>query len=100
MLYRKNNGKLKKKNRSKTSKPWKRLFKIYIKTKLYVSQNFGNNLVVIRESKLALKLDKPAYTGMCISELSKAIMYKFHYGYIKTNYDNKSKLLLKQTLTV
>ena len=61
---------------------------------------FGNNLVAIRESKLALKLDKPAYTGKCISELSKAIMYKFHYGYIKTNYDNKSKLLLKQKLTV
>ena len=30
---------------------------------------------------------------MCILELSKVLMYKFHYDYIKNNYDNKSKLL-------
>ena len=32
---------------------------------------FDNNLVAIRKSKIALKLNKPAYTGMCILELSK-----------------------------
>ena len=32
---------------------------------------FENNLVAIRKSKIALKLNKPAYTGMCILELSK-----------------------------
>ena len=32
---------------------------------------FDNNLVAIRKSKFALKLNKPAYTGMCILELSK-----------------------------
>ena len=32
---------------------------------------FGNNLLVICKSKIALKLNKPAYTGMCILELSK-----------------------------
>ena len=31
----------------------------------------GNNLLVICKSKLALKLNKPAYIGMCILELSK-----------------------------
>ena len=31
---------------------------------------FGKNLVEIRKSKLALKLNKPAYTGMCILLLS------------------------------
>ena len=50
---------------------------------------FDNDLV---ESKLALKLNKPAYTGKCILELSKVLMYKFHYDYIKNKYDNKSKL--------
>ena len=30
---------------------------------------------------------------MCILELSKIAMYKFHYDYIKKKYDNKSKLL-------
>ena len=32
---------------------------------------FDNNLAVIRKSKFALKLSKPAYIGMSISELSK-----------------------------
>ena len=41
------------------------------------------NLIAIRKSKISLKLNKPAYTGMCILELSKELMYKFHYDYIK-----------------
>ena len=58
---------------------------------------FDNNLVVKRKSKLALKLNKPAYIGMCILELSKVLMYEFHYHYIKNKYDNKSKLLFTDT---
>ena len=37
---------------------------------------FGNNLVTIRKSKLALKLSKPAYIGTCILEFSKILMYQ------------------------
>ena len=37
-IFGKNNGKLKKQNQCKTSKQRKRLFKIYIKIKLYVTQ--------------------------------------------------------------
>ena len=44
---------------------------------------FDNNLVAIRKSKLTLKLKKPAYVPMCILELSKVLMYEFHYDYIK-----------------
>ena len=40
---------------------------------------FDNNLVVIRKSKIALRFNKPAYTGMCILELGKLLMYEFHY---------------------
>ena len=58
---------------------------------------FDNNLVAIRKSKLALKLNKPAYIGMCILELSKVSMYNFHYDHIKNKYDNKSKLLFTYT---
>ena len=54
---------------------------------------FDNNLITIRNSKLALKLNKLVCIGMCILELSKVLMYKFHYDYIKNTYDNKSKLL-------
>ena len=34
---------------------------------------------------------------MCILELSKVLMYEFHYDYIKNKYDNKSKLLFTGT---
>ena len=34
---------------------------------------FDNNLVAIRKSKLALKLNKPAYIEMCILELSQVV---------------------------
>ena len=46
---------------------------------------FDINLVTIRKSKLALKLSKPAYTGMCILDLSKILMYELHSDYVKTN---------------
>ena len=52
---------------------------------------FDNNSVAIRKSKVTLKLNKPAYLGMCILVLSKVLMYEFHYDYIKNEYDNKSK---------
>ena len=38
---------------------------------------FDNNLVAIQKTKVSLKLNKPAYTGMCILELSKVLMYEF-----------------------
>ena len=54
---------------------------------------FDNDLVVIVKNKITLTLNKPAYIGMCILELSKVLMYKFHYDYMKNKYGNKSRLL-------
>ena len=34
---------------------------------------------------------------MCISELSKVLMYKFHYDYIDNKYGNSSRLLFTDT---
>ena len=34
---------------------------------------------------------------MCILELSKVVIYKFHYDYIKNKYDNNSRLLFTDT---
>ena len=59
---------------------------------------FDNNLVVMRKSKLALKLNKPAYIEMCVLELSKSLMYEFHYNCIKismtTNQNYCSQILI------
>ena len=76
--------------------------KYYLKCALkpsYLSHSiFGNNLVAIHKSKLALKfINNLAHIGMCILELSKVLMHKFHYDYIKNECDNKSKLLFTDT---
>ena len=60
-------------------------------------KTFDNELVVIRKNKVTLTLNKPAYTGMCILELSKVLMYEFHYDYIKNKYGNNSRLLFTDT---
>ena len=42
---------------------------------------FENNLVVICKNKVPLTLNKPAYMGMFLLELSKVLMYEFRYDY-------------------
>ena len=58
---------------------------------------FDNTLVAIPKSKLVLNLNKPAYIGMCILELSKVLMYEFHEITLKINMTTKSKLLFTDT---
>ena len=54
---------------------------------------FENDLVAILKNKVTLPLNKPAYIGMCILELSKVLMYEFHYDYITNKSGNNSTLL-------
>ena len=58
---------------------------------------FDNDSVAIRKNKVTLTLNKPAYMGMCILELSKVLMYEFHYDHIKNKYGNNSRLLFTET---
>ena len=54
---------------------------------------FDNDLVTIQKIKVTLTLNKPAYVGMHILDLSKVLMYEFHYDYIKNKSCNNSRLL-------
>ena len=56
------------------------------------------NLVAIHKIKEQIKLNKPAYVGMCILDLSKTLMYDFHYAIILNNImEDKAKLLFTDT---
>ena len=58
---------------------------------------FNENLISVHMKKTSLTMNKPVYLGMCILDLSKTIMYDFHYNYIKPKYGEKAKLLFTDT---
>ena len=53
----------------------------------------GENLMSCEMGKV-VKMNKPVYLGQAILDLSKTIMYEFHYDYMKRKYDEKSLKLL------
>ena len=56
----------------------------------FVSQKmFSKNFVAIHEIKPVLTLNKPIYVGFSILDLSKLLMYEFHYKYMKSKFDAK-----------
>ena len=58
----------------------------------YKSQKiFDNDLVAIYKNKITLTLNKPAYVGKCVLDLSKVLMCKFHYDCIKNKYGKNSR---------
>ena len=44
---------------------------------------FSENSSVARTAKSKLNQDKPIYLGFAVLELSKLLMYEFHYEYLK-----------------
>ena len=58
---------------------------------------FDENLAAIHMKKTKIFYDKPIYLGMAILDLSKVLMYEFHYNYMKKKYGNNAKLLYTDT---
>jgi len=63
-----------------------RLLKLTAKPNNVSSKIFNQNLVGVHTKKERLLLDKPSYVGMSILDLSKTLMYDFHYNYIRKKY--------------
>ena len=74
-----------------------KLAKLVFKPTFVSRKIFHENLVAVHKIKEVLTLDWFAYIGMCILDLSKTLMYDFHYNYIKLKYGEKAKLSFTDT---
>ena len=62
------------------------------------SQTIHEDLVVMETAVTNLKLNKPVYVGFSVLDLSKLLMYNFHYEHIKKKYlGSRSKLCFTDT---
>ena len=74
-----------------------KLLKLTSKPTYVSSKIFDENLVAVHKIRETLTLDRPAYVGMCILDISKTLMYEFNYNYIKKKYGDKTKLIFTDT---
>ena len=54
---------------------------------------FSENLMGCEMGKIKVVMNKPVYLGQAILDLSKIVMYEFHYDYMKQKYPEGSRLL-------
>ena len=57
----------------------------------------SEDLSIIEMKKTNVKMNKPIYLGLSILEISKILMYKFWYDYMKPKYGNDVKLCYMDT---
>ena len=58
---------------------------------------FDKKLVALHMQKTEIYFNKPVYVGQAILDLSKTLMFDFHYNYIKPKYGYKAELLFTDT---
>lgn len=58
---------------------------------------FNADLVGVENKKVKLLLNKPVYIGQTILDLSKLVIYVFHYNFMKNLYEDNIKLLFTDT---
>ena len=58
---------------------------------------FDEHLVALHMKKTEVYFNKPIFVGQAILDLSKTLMFDFHYNYIRKKYNNKAELLFTDT---
>ena len=58
---------------------------------------FDRNLIAVHMKNTEVYFNKPVYIGQAILDLSKTLMFDFHYNYIKKKYKHKAELLFTDT---
>ncbi len=75
----------------------KGLHKLSCKPNFNTFKIFNEDLVAVNMRKAKLLLNRPIYVGFSILDLSKTLMYDFHYNYIKDKYGENAVLLMTDT---
>ena len=58
---------------------------------------FQKNLLAIKRNRTKVRMQKPVYLGLSILKISKTIMSKFWYDYVKPNHQDKANLCYMNT---
>ncbi|XP_057308928.1 uncharacterized protein LOC130647182 isoform X1 [Hydractinia symbiolongicarpus] len=58
---------------------------------------FSKHLLGVEMGKTEVKMNKPVYRGQVILDISKLIMYEFHYDYMQPKYGSKLQLCYMDT---
>ena len=61
----------------------KRRNRLVSEPNFHTTKYFSENLLVIEMKKTKVKMNKAVYLGMSILDISKYLMYKFWYDYVK-----------------
>ena len=74
----------------------KKLMKMVCKPNFLSRTIIAENVVIVHMKKEEILFDKPIYVGMCILDISKILMYDFHYGTMLKLYGPDRLTLLYQ----
>lgn len=75
----------------------KKCIKLINKTTFKHITIYNENLAAIHRNYDVLDFDKPIHVGFSILEISKTLMYNFHYETMKKYYGNNIELLYMDT---
>jgi hypothetical protein len=71
--------------------------KLLAKPQFESAKIINENLVLVDRVKKRVVLDKPMYAGFCILELSKHLMFDFHYNVIKKEFGDRALVCFTDT---
>ena len=74
-----------------------RITKLAAKPRFKSTKIFSEDLVGVEMTKCKVVLNKPIIIGFAVLDMSKVLMYDFHYNTMKAKYQNKCKLLFTDT---
>ena len=68
----------------------KKYLKYVMKPNFKDGHLFSKHLLAMEMGKTEIKMNKPVYLGQAILELSKTLMYEFHYENMRPRYGSKA----------